>query len=85
LHRPATRRKAITQVVGYLILENGIFIMACPDRRAAFLVEVGVLLDVFVRDLRDGQSSSTTSAASSRPTDAADPLVSLKDDVLAAP
>jgi hydrogenase-4 component E len=44
-----TRRKAITQVVGYLILENGIFIMGLTLLHAMpFLVEVGVLLDLFV-------------------------------------
>jgi hydrogenase-4 component E len=44
-----TRRKAITQVVGYLILENGIFIMGLALLAAMpFLVEVGVLLDLFV-------------------------------------
>ena len=43
-----TRRKAITQVVGYLILENGIFIMGLALLDAMpFLVEVGVLLDLF--------------------------------------
>lgn len=44
-----TRRKAITQVVGYLILENGIFIMGLSLLEAMpFLVEIGVLLDLFV-------------------------------------
>jgi hydrogenase-4 component E len=44
-----TRRKAITQVVGYLVLENGIFIMGLGLLEAMpFLVEVGVLLDLFV-------------------------------------
>ena len=44
-----TRRKAITQVVGYLILENGIFIMGLTLLDAIpFLVEIGVLLDLFV-------------------------------------
>ena len=44
-----TRRKAITQVVGYLILENGIFIMGLALLDVMpFLVEVGVLLDLFV-------------------------------------
>lgn len=44
-----TRRKAITQVVGYLVLENGIFLMGLTLVEAVpFLVEVGVLLDVFV-------------------------------------
>lgn len=44
-----TRRKAITQVVGYLILENGIFIMGLALLDALpFLVELGVLLDLIV-------------------------------------
>ena len=44
-----TRIKAITQAIGYLVLENGIFIfgMLLVDAMP-FLVEVGVLLDVFV-------------------------------------
>lgn len=44
-----TRRKAITQVVGYLVLENGIFIMGlCLLDAMPFLVEVVVLLDLLV-------------------------------------
>jgi hydrogenase-4 component E len=44
-----TRRKAILQVVGYLMLENGIYIMGLTLLEAIpFLVEVGVLLDLFV-------------------------------------
>jgi hydrogenase-4 component E len=44
-----TRRKAINQVVGYLVLENGIFIMGLSLIEAMpFLVEVGVLLDLLV-------------------------------------
>lgn len=44
-----TRRKAITQVVGYLVLENGIFIMGLTLLEAMpFLVELGVLLDLLV-------------------------------------
>lgn len=43
------RRKAITQVLGYLILENGVFIFGLLLLQAMpFLVEVGVLLDLFV-------------------------------------
>ena len=43
-----TRRKAITQVVGYLMLENGIFIFGLLLIEAMpFLVEAGVLLDLF--------------------------------------
>ena len=44
-----TRRKALTQVVGYLTLENGIFIFGLTLIEAMpFLVEAGVLLDVLV-------------------------------------
>ena len=44
-----TRRKAITQVVGYLVLENGIFVMGLTlHREMPSLVEVGVLLDLLV-------------------------------------
>jgi hydrogenase-4 component E len=44
-----TRSKAITQVVGYLMLENGVYLFGLTlVGRISFLVEVGVLLDVFV-------------------------------------
>jgi hydrogenase-4 component E len=44
-----TRKKAITQVVGYLILENGVFIMGLTLLDALpFFVEMGVLLDLLV-------------------------------------
>ena len=44
-----TRIKAITQATGYLILENGIFIFGLLLIQAMpFLVEAGVLLDLFV-------------------------------------
>ncbi len=44
-----TRRKAITQVVGYLTLENGIYIFGLLLVEAMpLLVEMGVLLDIFV-------------------------------------
>lgn len=44
-----TRTKALTQVVGYLMLENGIYLFGLTQaQRVPFLVEVGVLLDVFV-------------------------------------
>jgi hydrogenase-4 component E len=43
------RRKAISQVLGYLVLENGIFIFGLLLVEAMpFLVEAGVLLDLFV-------------------------------------
>jgi hydrogenase-4 component E len=44
-----TRRKAITQVAGYLVLEKGIFVMGLALIEAIpFFVEVGVLLDLLV-------------------------------------
>ena len=44
-----TRRKAITQVVGYLTLENGIFLFGLTLLQAMpFMVEIGVLLDLVV-------------------------------------
>jgi len=44
-----TRRKALTQVAGYLTLENGIFIFGLTLIEAMpFLVEAGILLDVLV-------------------------------------
>jgi len=44
-----TRIKAITQVLGYLVLENGVYIFGLLLLDAMpFLVEVGVLLDLFV-------------------------------------
>lgn len=44
-----TRRKAITQVVGYLMLENGIFVFGLLLLGAMpLMVEVGVLLDLLV-------------------------------------
>lgn len=44
-----TRRKAITQVVGYLIFENGIFIFGILLADAMpLMVETGVLLDMLV-------------------------------------
>ena len=44
-----TRRKALSQVLGYLVLENGIFLFGLLLVHAMpFLVEAGVLLDIFV-------------------------------------
>ena len=44
-----TRIKAITQVIGYLVLENGVFIFGLLLLDAMpFLFELGVLLDLFV-------------------------------------
>lgn len=44
-----TRYKALSQVVGYLLLENGIFIFGMLLIEAMpFVVEMGILLDLFV-------------------------------------
>jgi hydrogenase-4 component E len=44
-----TRRKAISQVIGYLVLENGIFIFGQLLTAAMpLMVELGVLLDLIV-------------------------------------
>jgi hydrogenase-4 component E len=44
-----SRRKAITQVVGYLTLENGVFIFGQTlVEQVPFAVELGILLDLLV-------------------------------------
>jgi hydrogenase-4 component E len=44
-----SRKKALTQVLGYLVLENGIYAFGVGlVHNAPFVVELGVLLDVFV-------------------------------------
>lgn len=44
-----SRAKAITQVLGYLVIENGIYMVSFVFLiEQPFLVEVGILLDVFV-------------------------------------
>jgi hydrogenase-4 component E len=44
-----SRKKAITQVVGYLMMENGIFVFGMSlAREMPFVVELGILLDVLV-------------------------------------
>lgn len=44
-----SRRKALTQVIGYLVFENGIYMFGITAAgEIPFLVEFGVLLDVFV-------------------------------------
>ena len=43
------RRKAITQVIGYLAAENGIFLLGVPlSAQGSVWLELSVLLDVFV-------------------------------------
>jgi hydrogenase-4 component E len=44
-----SRRKALTQVLGYLVMENGVYIFGVAFAvDVPLLVELGVLLDVFV-------------------------------------
>lgn len=44
-----TRSKAITQVIGYLSMENGIFLLGLAVAAGSpVIVEMGILLDVFV-------------------------------------
>jgi hydrogenase-4 component E len=44
-----SRRKAVTQVVGYLVLENGIYLFGLLlVEEMPVLVETGILLDLFV-------------------------------------
>ena len=47
-----SRFKAITQVIGYLVMENGIFLFAILLlEKTPLLVEMGILLDIFVGTL----------------------------------
>lgn len=44
-----SRKKALSQVVGFLVMENGAFMLGVGTLYyAPFLVEIGVLLDMFV-------------------------------------
>jgi len=46
-----SRRKAITQVIGYLMMENGIYLFGtalAKQTHAQYIVEFGVLLDILV-------------------------------------
>lgn len=44
-----SRKKALTQVLGYLVLENGIYAFGVAlVREQPMLVELGILLDIFV-------------------------------------
>ncbi|MBI5579579.1 MAG: hypothetical protein HY895_10540 [Deltaproteobacteria bacterium] len=43
------RLKALTQIVGYLVLENGIYTFSLAiSHQSSWIVELGILLDVFV-------------------------------------
>lgn len=44
-----SRRKAVSQVLGYLVMENGIYAFGVAFvQEVPFVVELGILLDVFV-------------------------------------
>jgi hydrogenase-4 component E len=44
-----TRRKALTQIMGYLVMENGIFLLGIPlVRPDSFWLELSILLDIWV-------------------------------------
>jgi hydrogenase-4 component E len=44
-----TRKKLITHVMGYLVMENGIFLLSLAlATEVPIIVEVGVLLDIFI-------------------------------------
>ena len=45
----ATRRKIITHVMGYLIIENGVFVLSLAvGNEMPMLVNLGIMLDIFV-------------------------------------
>jgi hydrogenase-4 component E len=49
LYLIVTRRKAIAQTLGYLVMENGVYAVGVGiGHEFSFIVEIGVLLDVFV-------------------------------------
>ncbi|NJO70101.1 MAG: hypothetical protein HC830_13210 [Bacteroidetes bacterium] len=44
-----TRRKIITHVMGFLVIENGVFILSLAvGSEMPMLVNIGILLDIFV-------------------------------------
>jgi len=60
-----TRKKAVSQVLGFLVMENGIYTFGIGlVRQSPLLVELGVLLDVFVAVFVMGSPFSTSAASS---------------------
>jgi hydrogenase-4 component E len=48
LYLIATRRKIITHVIGYLIIENGVFVLSLAvGNEMPMLVNLGIMLDIF--------------------------------------
>ncbi|OQY10234.1 MAG: hypothetical protein B6I28_01385 [Fusobacteriia bacterium 4572_132] len=44
-----SRRKTITQIIGYLMMENGIYLIGITlSNKSRYIVEFGVLLDILV-------------------------------------
>jgi hydrogenase-4 component E len=49
LYLIATRKKIITHIMGYLIIENGVFVLSLAvGNEMPMLVNLGVMLDIFV-------------------------------------
>ncbi|MBI5815185.1 MAG: hydrogenase [Nitrospinae bacterium] len=45
----ASRKKALTQIIGYLTLENGVYVFGVSlASKLPFVVEMGIFLDIFV-------------------------------------
>ncbi len=50
-----TRKKLITQIIGYIVMENGIFLLSLSAaKEMPFIVSLGVSLDVFIAILMAG-------------------------------
>jgi hydrogenase-4 component E len=48
LYLIATRRKIITHVMGYMVIENGVFVLSLAvGNKMPMLVNLGILLDIF--------------------------------------
>ena len=66
----STRREALGQVLGYIVLENGVFIFGLLLIEAVpIMVELGIVLDLFCRCLCDGhhfQSRQSSVSGSER-------------------
>ncbi len=74
-----TRLKAVTQIVGYLVLENGVFVFGMLLIEAMpFLVEFGILLDLVVAIFVMGILVNHISREF--PSDKAERLSSLRED-----
>ncbi len=74
-----TRLKAVTQIVGYLVLENGVFIFGMLLIEAMpFFVELGILLDLVVAIFVMGIIVNHISRAF--PSDSAEQLSALREE-----